>query len=187
MARKSTEKFEIDLGMSRAQRGAEFLHWFAKKNPGVYVAYNELVQNINGYKRKPLLKSEEVEQMRKSMTAVKRLLFDKHEREIVSLPGVGIRASVDDADKLKNVVTKKAGRLQSARVSFVKTVSTIDQRTIPNTPELVPYKNWLNREVKDLMKQLSSAEFERKLLPPPSEPVAEVADDEESDTLAKSA
>lgn len=154
------------LGMSLTQRAAHFLDWNAKVHPGQFTAYNEVVKIIQGYKRQPQLKSEEVEQLRKRMTSIKTVLFSVYKREVVSLPGVGVRAAYDDGDTLKNVVPAKAVRLQSARNNFIRTVSNVDQTKIANTPDMVPLKAWLNNEIKAVMKQISSAEFERKLLPP---------------------
>ena len=167
--KKNGVKYEIELKMSHGQRAAHFLDWKAQHNPGEFVPYNELLKNITGVARMPQLKSQEVEHLRKNAHAIRKNLFEKYNREMISMPGVGIRASIDDADVLKNVVPRKAGRLQSARLGFVKTVSNIDQKNIPDTPELRPLKGWLVREVKDLVKQIGSPEFERKLLPPSTE------------------
>lgn len=164
--KKNGTQYDIDLSLSQVQRAANFLDWSAKNHPGTYVAYNELLRSINGYSKKPQLKSDEVERLRKNSHAIKKNLWDKYKREIVSLPGVGIRASTDDADVLTNVVPKRATRLQSAKNSFVQTVTNIDPTKIPNTPALKPHKDWLQKEIRDLVKQIGSAEFERKLLPP---------------------
>lgn len=173
MKRSNGAKYEIQLKLTSGQRAAHFLDWNAKHSPGEFTAYNMLFKQITGVARTPQLKSEEVEHLRRHSHSIRKTLFDKYGREMVSLPGVGVRASIDDADILKNVVPKKASRLQSARVGFLKTVSNIDQKNIPDTVELKPLKNWLNREVRELVKQISAPEFERKLLPPPAESTSE--------------
>lgn len=167
--KKNGAKYEIILKMTNGQRAAHFLDWNAKHKPGEFTAYNLLFKQITGVGRTPQLKSEEVEHLRRHSQTIKKVLFDTYGREMISLPGVGVRASIDDADVLKNVVPKKASRLQSARVGFLKTVSNIDQKNIPDTAELKPLKSWLNREVRELVKQISAPEFERKLLPPAAE------------------
>jgi hypothetical protein len=166
---KKQNGYEIQVKMSKPQRAAHFLDWNAKHSPGDFVAYNELLKAITGVGRMPQLKSQEVEHLRRNGYAIRKHLFEKYGRELVSLPGVGVRASIDDADVLKNVVPKKATRLQSARVGFIKTVSHIDQKNIPDTAEMRPLKGWLTHQVKDIMKQISDPSFERKLLPPSSE------------------
>jgi hypothetical protein len=165
-AKKNGAKYEVDQGLSKVQRAAHFLNWSALHHPGTYVPFNELLRSIQGYERKPQLKSEEVEHLRKNGSAIKKALWENYKREVISLPGVGIRASTDDADVLTNVVPKRASRLQSAKNNFVKSVTNIDPTKIPNTPALKPHKDWLQKEIKDLVKQIGSAEFERKLLPP---------------------
>lgn len=165
MAKKNGH-YEINLKMSNSARAAHYLSWKAVHEPGSFIAYNELLKTITGVGRMPQLKSEEVEHLRKNAHMIRKLLSDKYDREMVSLPGVGIRATVDDSDVLKNVVPRKASRLQSARNGFIKTVSRIDQKRIPDTVEMAPLKGWLQREVKELVKQISSSEFERRLLPP---------------------
>lgn len=169
MARKNGALYVIDQGMSRVQRAAHYLDWFAHGHPGEWVAWNELCRAIQGYQRKLLLKSDEVEHLRKNSSSIKKVLFEKYAREVISLPGVGVRASIDDSDVLKHVVPKRASRLTSARNSFVTTVEALDPRNIPNTPEMLPHKVWLNHAIKDVMKQIGSPEFALKLLPPATE------------------
>lgn len=177
-AKKNEVKYDIDLSLSQVQRAAHYLDWSAKHHPGTYVPFNVLLRDINGYKHKPQLKSEEVERLRKNNSAIKKVLWSKYGREVVSLPGVGIRASTDDADTLTNVVPKRAARLNSARTNFLQTVTNIDPAKVPNTPALKPHKDWLTNEIKSLVKTIGSAEFERKLLPPtaestPQEPISQ--------------
>lgn len=163
---KNGIKYEIPLKLSNTQRAAHFLDFYATKNPGSFIAFNELLKAITGVGRTPQLKSQEVEHLRKSTTSIRRRLFEVHGREMISLPGVGVRASIGDADVLQNVMPKKSVRLQSARASFVKTAAGIDAAKIPNTPELAPLKAWFGHQIRDVMKQISSPDFERKLLPP---------------------
>lgn len=163
-------KFETNHKLSIPHRAAQFLDWAAKNYPHQYTPYNLLLQAVMGYDRTPKLKNAEVERLRNASGRIRMLLVDKYARDLVVQPGLGPRATVDDADKLKMVMPKKAARLQSARISFVSTANSIDTKTIPNSPELSTLKDWFGRSVKDVVRQIGSKEFERKLLPPSTLP-----------------
>lgn len=158
--------YEIPMKFSNTQRAAHFLDWHAKHHPGTFIAYNEILKAITGVGRTPQLKSQEVEHLRKGATSIRKRLYELYGREMIALPGVGVRASIGDGDVLQNVMPKKSVRLQAARASFVRTAAGIDTAKIPNTPEMAPLKAWFGHAIKDVMKQISSPEFERKLLPP---------------------
>lgn len=156
-----------DDSLSVPQRVAHFLDWAATNKPGEFVAYNMIVQAIMGYKHMPRLDSEEVQRVKRASAAnVRSTLATKYDREIISLPGVGVRATFSDADRLEHVAPKKAKRLDGARRSFMLTANAIDLRSVPDTAAYAPLKRWLGHEVRDVLKLIGSPEFERKLLPP---------------------
>lgn len=163
-------KFQTDHKKSIPNRAAEYLDWAAKNYPHQYTPYNLMCQALMGYDRTPKLKNAEVERLRNSLGRIRQILVEKYERELVAQPGLGPRATVDDADKLKMVMPKKAARLASARAQFVSTANSIDPKLIPNSPELAALKDWFSRSVKDVVKQIGSKEFESKLLPPSTLP-----------------
>jgi len=155
-----------DIEMSMTSRGAHYLDWAANKYPGVYSPYNIMLQAIQGYRRLPQLKNQEVDRLRNAIGRIREVLRRQYGRELVPQTGVGIRATVDDADKLKNVLPGKVRRLKGAVKAVNDTAQAIDLSTVPNSPEMLPYKAWAGRELKDVIKQISSKEFELKLLPP---------------------
>lgn len=159
-------KFEVDSKLSIAHRAAQYLDWAAKHYPHQYTPYNLLLQALMGYERTPKLSNAEVTRLRSASGRIRKLLVEKYARDLVVQPGLGPRATVDATDKLKMVMPKKAARLASARGQFVATANSIDPKLIPNTPEMAPMKDWFIRSVKDVVKQISSKEFEDKLLPP---------------------
>lgn len=159
-------KFSTDHKLSIPHRAAQYLDWAAKNYPHQYTPYNLMCQALMGYDRTPKLKNAEVERLRNSLGRIRTILVEKYDRDLVAQPGLGPRATVDDADKLKMVMPKKAARLASARAGFVNTANSIDTKAIPNSPELASLKDWFSRSVKDVVKQIGSKEFERKLLPP---------------------
>lgn len=159
-------KFTPNVKLTQSHRAAQYLDWAAKNYPGQYTPYNLMLQAIMGYGRTPRLKNAEVERLRNALGRIRAILLDQYDRDLVSQPGLGPRATVDDADKLKMVLPKKAARLASARVQFVTTANSIDPSHIPNSPEMKTLKEWFSRSVKDVVKQIGSKDFEAKLLPP---------------------
>jgi hypothetical protein len=159
-------KYETNHKLSIPNRAADYLDWAARNYPHQYTPYNLMCQALMGYDRTPKLKNAEVERLRNALGRIRAILVSKYGRDLVAQPGLGPRATVDDADKLKMVMPKKAARLASARSQFVTTANSIDARLVPNTPELMGLKDWFSRSVKDVVKQISSKEFEAKLLPP---------------------
>lgn len=173
MARMTARKglnfseFTVDSKESIARRAAQALAWAAHQFPLEYASYQQLTQAVMGYGRMPSAKSQEVERLRKVMsTGVRKVLEEKYGMELISQPGIGVRATVDDTDRLRSVLPKKANRLKSARASFAKTANNIDIARVPSTPENAALKAWFNQDVKAVLKQIGSKEFEKKLLPP---------------------
>lgn len=156
-----------DDALSIPQRVAHFLDWAATNKPGEFMPYNMIVQAIMGYKRMPQLASDEVQRVKRTASAnVRQTLITKYDREIVSLPGVGVRATHSDADRLEHVAPKKARRLDGARRSFMITANAINLSNVPNTPAYASLKAWMEKDVRGVLRLIGSDEFERKLLPP---------------------
>lgn len=164
---KKIEQYTTDMSLSLTQRAAHFLDWAAKNMPGDPIPYNVIVKKIMNLPQLPRLDNDTVDRFRRSAGAgLKKAMIDKYGREIVNLPGIGIRATVDDADRLANVAPIKARRLNAARKSFMITATGIDLRNVPNTPEYAGLKAWMGREVKHVLEKIGSEDFMRKLLPP---------------------
>jgi len=158
--------FKPDYKQALTTRAAHFLHWAAINYPRQYTPYNVLVKAVQGYSKMPQLKSEEVERMRAGMTRVREILRTRFQRELDSVPGIGVRATVDSADTLTVSLPKRMRRLESAKKAVTQTVSLIDTASIPDTAEMKPWKAWLNKDVGEVMKAITSPDFEKKLLPP---------------------
>lgn len=155
-----------DDSLSIPQRVAHFLDWAAANKPSEFVPYNVVVQQILGTKQLPRLAGEEVQRVRRASAAVRSALITKYDREMVSLPGVGVRATFDDADRLANVAPRKARRLVAARRGFMVTANAINLDNVPNTPEYAGLKSWMRQDVQSVLKMIGSSSFEQKLLPP---------------------
>lgn len=162
------KQFQVDPGDAKSRRITSFLLWAAQKHPYEWLPYNVVVQAINGYRRLPRMDSEEVELVKNCMTGV-RAQLQEHARELVSQPGIGIRATVDDADTLKVALPTKVKRFNAAKRAVITTASIIDPSAIPDTPENKPWLKWLKTSVKGVIRELESPAFNDKLLPPSSE------------------
>jgi len=159
------EAFPLDIKMKKPARIAAFLDWWAKKQQLEYVAYNQLLQVIEGYQSLPNAKSPEVKAIRTQVRRAEDLLNDVYGRGIVRHRWFGVRATADDFDRLKNRHVKKAKVLKTAMISFEKEAEHIDISKIPNTPETRPYKDWFNRGTKHILALANDPAFMNHLLP----------------------
>jgi hypothetical protein len=161
--------YKFDTKWSRLMRIAHFLDWAAKHLPYDLIPHNEICRAVNGYDRTPAMNSKEVESIRSSMSGVRHKLQDMFKRGLVTEIGVGVRASVDDVDVLKNCLTKKQIVMRSAQKGYVDTAALImDPDKIPNTPENKPYKDWYNKTASRLLASINNESFQALLLPPPA-------------------
>lgn len=162
-------KYTPDTKLSLTQRVAHYLDWAAGEFPKQFTNYNIVLKAIMGYARTPTLGSEEVESLRRNIGRVKQIMVKQYGREVVSAPGLGIRATVDDADTLTTALPRKITRLHSAQRAASATAELIDVSKVPDTAEMKPWKRWFSQDVKSALKTLTSPEMERKLLPPMQE------------------
>lgn len=171
-AKKAVMNYDRYVSPTKAglsARLAHFLDWAAKNAPGQYIAYNVLTKTVHKLDRLPNMESDLVRTVRGNMTSTRAKLVKLYSRDLDSLPGIGVRATCDDADTLSVSLPKKMRRFTAAKRSLKSTVDLIDPRKIPNTPEMKPLKEWLNRSVSEVMKLISSPDFEQKCLPPSSD------------------
>jgi hypothetical protein len=104
---------------------AHFLDYMAQECPYKYIPYNLCVRAVQGLSRTPAVNSDAVDQFRKSMSSVRRKLLKTYNRDIDPLQGVGIRASVDEADRLRHH-QRLRGRIVTAVGNAVAHAATID-------------------------------------------------------------
>ena len=93
--------YDYVAAQSKPQRTAHALYWAREKFPMQLVAVNVLCKAINGYKQMPRLGTKEVEDLRNTLGRVRKILHETYGCGLHVVPGLGIRATVDDADQLK--------------------------------------------------------------------------------------
>jgi len=166
--KKDISTYEFIPEMSQTKRVAHFLDWAAKHMPKEFLPYNVVLKAISGYKHLPRLESKEVEFIRSAITRVRKVLLATYHRGTVTMPGIGVRATVDDADMVVHDVAKKGQRVTSAMNAFTASVNVVNVANIPKTAEMAPYQKYI-RQAKEVVGLFGSQEFLQKLLPPKTE------------------
>jgi len=161
-------QYKFDPEMKQPHRAAHFLDWLATRYPGHWVRLNFIVKAVNGYKHQPLERSDEVKLFRNRMATVKRTLKDMYGRALIPQRSVGVRASIDDADRLRNALPARMITLQRAKDRAVEEAQAIDLKNVPNTAENKPYKEWFAKDVQKVLDFVSTEDFDRRCLPPAS-------------------
>lgn len=144
-------------------RGAKFLHGLSVEKPGLFVTPNILVREVMGYGHTPRMNSDEVEKMRTRYTAIRKILRKEFQQELLIEAGVGIRATTGSADVLVRALPKAVRKLTTAKNAVVEVDSLINMKDVPNTPELAPYRAMHHNQIKPLVRQLLSEEFQAQL------------------------
>lgn len=157
-------QYKVNLEMSKTHRVAHFLDWAATNMPSQYHQYNVIVRVINGYRHTPKIGSKEVEQIRNCMSRVQKILRSEYNRGYHSMPSVGVRATTDSADVIRNDLTRKANRLINAKRAVDETAAIVDVSSLPNTEDGKRLSSYF-REVTNASKLLSNDRIS-KLLPP---------------------
>jgi len=157
---------QSDEVSSISQRAAHFFHWAAKSYPKQFISWGIAYRASTGFWRTSE-RAKEVELFRQRGSSIRRILIDDYNCEFTTKKGLGARATVDSEDTLKTEAVKKARRLQSAATAATRTAALINTSEIRD-PE---WKKWLTRSLRGVIKEISSAEFNRKLLPPGYEDV----------------
>jgi hypothetical protein len=147
--------------MTLPQRIAHFLNWAADNIQGQYFGYNIVCKSINGYAHTPREGTVEVESVRKSMQAAKRILIDFYKRTYDFKAGLGVRACYSDDDAVKHSVARAAKRVVSSKVSLDKVASVV------NPEKLSAAQGVYFRNVTNASKAITTTHI-KALLPPAS-------------------
>jgi len=162
---KGMDEFPLDTKMKKPERIAVFLDWWAKKSPKQYVAYNQLLQVIEGYKDLPSAKSPELNFFRNNVRTAEKILDERFERGLDRHRWFGVRATTDHFDRMKSRYVKEARKLKVAIIRTDAEAGKIDVTKIPDTQETRPYKEWFTRSTKSILGTLARPDNIEKLLP----------------------
>ena len=161
--KRDVSKFPLNIEMSKPQRAAHFLDWWSREHPYDFVGYHELLKAIEGYRHTPKINSEEVQSLRHRSASAERVLLKKYNKVAVRTRGLGIRATVDDEDMLRN---KQVGRVMKIRLS-IQNAKELDKRIDLSKIQQGSLKDWYTRGgVRGILNQVGSEEQLAKLLPP---------------------
>lgn len=155
--------------MSLRQDIVKFLLWARNKHPNIFVSYGEVCQRVHGYARSPGLRSKEVEAVRNSSAAVRKILMTEHGCGLQTDAALGMRATTDDADLLTTQMVKVARRLRTTQKMFTATSDLIDVSKVANTAENRPFTDWYKKSIVPVVRAITSTDFTAKLLPPKHE------------------
>jgi len=158
--------YKVNMADNLTVRLATFLVWLCGKKPHIFIAPNIACKAINGYKHTPQKGSDEVAKLRSRYGRVRAILRKTHKKDLIVEPGIGMRASVDDADVGIKSEPKYIKKFNSARAALVAVDSLVDWKKVPKTAENMPFILNHNKNVGPLLKEISTPTFLAKLLPP---------------------
>ena len=159
-------------------RTAEFLDYCAQKYPHSLITYEEITQAIYGLGRLPMSQSQNVKSVRGQMSSAGKRLMRDYNRTLVTERGVGARASVDNADKLRESVTKAAERHKRSADHLQSVCSMVDPKSLEKEikelkgdpvlkEEMLELSRWLTDSMGKYLKSLDRPAIASALLPPP--------------------
>lgn len=153
--------YRPDQKQQIVERAAHALDWAATRFPGQVVPYNLLLKGVMGYAKMPRLQSNEVDQLRKRTSRIRKLLEKVYGRALITVTGVGVRASVDSEDAIRNAVKPAGQRLERAAQLFKQRMGLVNPAEVKDK-EL---QSWL-RGAKAHVKQIDGGMFSNLAKPP---------------------
>jgi hypothetical protein len=161
-------------------RVAEFLNWCADRYPHQIITHEEVTQAIFTLGKVPDGRAKHVKSVKGQMSSAAKLLMEKYKKSLITMRGVGVRASVDDADILKESVTKEVERHKQTADKLQKTADLINPGALQDQldalkgdpelkEELLTLSEWFNGTMGKYLKSLKRPTVAAALLPPPPE------------------
>jgi hypothetical protein len=156
------EQWEPDRKKGMAANAASLLDFAARKKPKEPISWSWVTKCVVGGKMLHPDSKVVVDMMARS-TAIRKFLGRDYNRGLVSVRGVGIRATIDSDDYANTQLRQDANKYEGARQRLVASAARVDPNTMRN-PEL---KDW----VKNGISKVLAAHTDKlaKLLLPPGE------------------
>ena len=115
-------------------------------------------------------------QIRNNISTARRIMRRDYKRDIVGVPGVGVRATVDELDIVQTAAVRDAKTVDRAARKFSDTVDLVNTEEFKllvaqsdNPSEFKELTEWWVRDVQSAIKKLRSSIKNNKLLPQPPE------------------
>ena len=154
----------------------EFLHHMAVEFPHEVILYEEIVQALDKLRSRPASNNARVVQIRGNIATARKVMRRDYNRDVVGVPGVGVRATVDDLDIVQTAAIRdaktvdRAARKMSATFDMVNTEEfKILVAQMENPKEFEELTNWWINDMSKAIKKLRSSIKNNKLLPAPPE------------------
>lgn len=122
---KSVLDFKIDTKDSLPRRLANLLYWASEEMPGRAIAKTHAAKIVLVLPRLPNEDSKDVKKISGVTAAARKILEDEHQRGLLTIFGMGIRATTNSEDTAKTQYERNAKRVVSAVTTLDKTRSII--------------------------------------------------------------
>ena len=119
-------QYKPPLQGTLVERICHFLDWAAVNCKMQYFQHNIVCKVVNNYQHTPRMDNKEVDTVRSAMYRVKKTLRKKYQRELHFKPGMGVRATVDDNDKVQYGLTTAAKGLINKKKNLDEVASIIN-------------------------------------------------------------
>ena len=154
----------------------EFLHHMAVEFPHEYILYEEIVQALDGLANRPASNNARVIQIRNNVSTARRIMRRDYKRDIVGVPGVGVRATVDDLDIVQTAAIRDAKTVDRAARKLSDTCDMVNTEKFKilvaqseDPKALMELSQWWVNDMTRALKKLRSSIRDNKLLPAPPE------------------
>jgi len=163
---RALKSYKTDEKLSLTARAAHLLDWAAKHVPTKYVPFNLLYKHSMGQAQTPQNGNKDVLALRRRSQTIRQALEREYNRELLVQSGMGMRATVDSEDVVKNKLPQRTSRFLAAKAALTKTVERVDIKELPRrTAEDKAWSDWA-ADVAQTMNQLGNGKLDTKLLPP---------------------
>ena len=122
--------YSVDTTQGLNWRLASFLNWAAEELPGRAIPYQQVAKIVLVKPRMPTADGPEVRQIKSASGRARRILLTQYKRGLVSIPGMGIRATVDADDTVVNQVESDARRTAAAVEALERSTAAVTSSEI---------------------------------------------------------
>lgn len=113
-----------------ASKMVDFFIWAVETHPGEWITYEEITQAVNGLTRRPTPSDKSVRLTANRISSARENMYKHHAKDIITLRGVGARATVDEKDKAEHSLQRDAIKLMRANGKLSNTMAIIDRKLL---------------------------------------------------------